>query len=131
MKKIFTPLIAVLLFVCTTAHAYLNTGRYELSGSKDSSGIIDYTGEMIIERQGENYRITRYLDGYQSEVGIGILKEGGLFQNDILSVAFCDLTGDVWGVISYEVLSAYELEGKWASSEAYTSGREFLTWVSY
>lgn len=116
-----------MLFLATGAYAWtLQTGTYDLSGGNTSWGTGAYHGEVVIAPQGDNYSVIWRVGSRQTQVGIGIL------QDDILSVAFTDLSNNLfWGVASYRVRPFGELEGKWTSADGQTQKPEFLSWKNY
>lgn len=125
MKKMFLVLMLVLIngvFAWT-----LKTGTYDLSGGNDGWGNVAYHGEVVIAPAGDNtYSVVWFIDSQQTQVGVGIL------QDDILSVAFSDLSNNTfWGVASYRVGPWGELEGKWASYNGQGEKAEHLVWKNY
>lgn len=123
MKNIFT-ILAVFCFIGSAHAYYLRTGTYQLSGGNSQWGS-SYQGEVIIAPQGENYKVTWFIGSQQCQVGVGIL------QDDVLSVAFNDITKNFWGIASYRVKFGGELEGKWTSFDGQTQKPEYLVWKSY
>jgi hypothetical protein len=123
-KAIF--LVALFMGLVNGAYAWtLKTGTYDLSGGNSSWGS-SYQGEVIIEPQGNNYRVIWLVGTRQTQVGVGIL------QDDILSVAFTDVSNSTfWGVASYRVGPFGELEGRWTSVDGQTQKPEYLAWKSY
>jgi hypothetical protein len=124
MKKMF---FIVMLFLGFVQGAYawtLQTGTYDLSGGNTSwSG---YRGEVVIAPQGENYSVVWRVGTKQAQIGIGIL------QDDILSVAFTDLSNNsFWGVASYRVRPFGSLEGVWTSADGTVQKPEYLSWKNY
>lgn len=129
MKKLF--LICCLFLLSTKAqaenifHTYpLKTGTYELRGSNSPSGNLDYSGEVVINKQGNNYALCWKIDGEDSQVGVGILHK------NILSVSYIDTIQNRVGVMSFVITSEEELEGKWAGLLDKYYGREYLVWKS-
>ena len=102
------------------------TGTYNLSGTNNRSGTSAYHGQVIIESFGQNYRVTWLIGSTQCQSGIGILDD----DQTILSVAFWDSGKNDYGIASFDILSDYELEGKWASYNSSSYGRERLMFVS-
>lgn len=123
MKKIF---IFLFLVVSTMIFSWeLRPGTYSLSGTNPNGTF--YEGTVVIAPQGSNYRVTWYVGDRQTQAGIGI------FHNweNILSVAFADLSQGYWGTISYKINAWDELEGVWASSTSNYQGVETLKWLNY
>ncbi len=120
MKKMFF-LIAMLL--ASSSYAWtLKTGTYELSGGNSNWGGA-YHGEVVIAPQGDSYSLIWKIGNKQAQVGVGIL------QDDILSVAFTDLSNpSLWGVASYRVGPWGELEGRWSSYTDPGQKPEHLVW---
>ena len=124
MKKMFF-LIAMLLVSSTYAWT-LKTGTYDLSGGNSSWSGTGYHGEVIIAPQGDNYSVIWRVGSKQTQVGVGIL------QDDILSVAFTDLSNpSFWGVASYRVGPWGELEGRWTSYTDVSHKPEHLVWKNH
>ncbi len=124
MKKM---IFLAMLFLATGASAWtLKTGTYYLSGSNSEWGGNNYQGEVVIAPQGDNYSVVWRVGSRQTQVGVGIL------QDDILSVAFTDLSNSTfWGVVSYRVGPRGELEGRWASQNGLSQKPEYLVWQNY
>lgn len=124
MKK--TMFLAI-LFLGLTQSVYawtLKTGTYELRG--ESRGWNGYKGEVIIAPHGDVYTVVWLIGSKQAQIGVGILK------NDILSVAFSDLTQNAfWGVASYKVGPWGDLEGTWVDYTGSSQKSEYLAWKSY
>lgn len=117
--------LAIFCAFITAAHAYyLRTGTYQLSGGNTQWGNA-YQGEVVIVPQGENYRLTWFIGSRQCQVGVGIL------HNDVLSVAFNDITNNFWGIASYRVKFGNELEGRWTSFDGQIQKPEYLIWKGY
>lgn len=119
--------IFFLLLLASSVHAWtLRTGTYQLSGGNSNWSGNSYQGEVIIAPQGDNYSVTWVINGNQAQVGIGIL------QDDVLSVAFTDLSrSNFWGVASYRVRPFGDLEGKWTSFDGTVQKPEHLSHKSY
>lgn len=100
----------------------IKPGTYELRGSNTPSGHLDYRGEVTIVPQGENYALIWKIGRSQTQVGVGILHK------NILSVSYVDTSRGVSGVMSFQLLSDDELEGKWAGLNDTIYGREYLIW---
>ena len=120
-------ILLAMLFFSTGAYAWtLKTGTYDLSGGNSNWGGSGYQGEVIIAPQGDNYTVIWRVGTRQTQLGVGIL------QDDILSVAFTDLSNSTfWGVASYRVGPWGELEGKWSSYDGQAQKPERLVWKSY
>lgn len=102
--------------------AQLKLGAYALEGSNPRSTEINYRGEVVIEQQGSNYKLSWKLDGGQTQYGVGILTDR------ILSVAYYQFYGSrQTGVVSFYVKDNGDLEGAWAGAESGVSGKEWLT----
>ena len=101
-------------------------GTYEMHGS-NADGSGSYHGEVVIAPQGDNYSVVWRIGSYQSQVGIGVYRDW----DDVLSVAFADLSKGFWGVASYKVGFFGNIEGKWTASNGTTQGTEYLTWKNY
>ena len=126
MKK----MIFLFLFCAINCFAYANTrlrtGTYFMSGANSKWSATGYQGEVVIQQQGENYRVTWYVGSSQSQVGIGILND------NILSVSFCDTNNRTfWGVASYRIVGDGELEGRWTSVDGTGQKPEYLAWQHY
>ena len=123
MKKMF--LLCLLLAASGFAYPSLWPGTYALSGGNSKYGGSGYHGEVTIYPQGDNYRVVWRIGSSQTQVGVGILYE------DIFSVAYCDATKNLWGVVSFRLIRDGELEGRWASFNGTTQQPEYLIWKSY
>ena len=122
MKKIF---LLLFLAVASTSFAWeLKTGTYSLFGTSPSGSA--YHGTVVIAPQGDNYSVTWYIGNTQTQVGVGILRSW----EDVLCVAFADLSKGYWGTASYKVGAWGEIEGVWTSSTGYYQGTESLRWVN-
>lgn len=103
-------------------NGYVKSGTYEFIG-RDAEGN-PYSGRAIIKEYGKNYRVV-WKDKFEVLcIGIGILR------NDVFSVSFSDLKGGGKGVISYEMVSNFELAGEWAEMNDQLFGLEKLTYIS-
>lgn len=103
----------------------LSTGTYELSG-KTADGS-PYSGEVVIKRQGQNYRLEWMTGGHSTQVGIGIFDSW----ESVLSVAFTDVSNPrAWGVATYKVDIFGDLEGKWTTNDSFSQGSDKLKWKS-
>ena len=131
MKKLSSILFCALLLSFTNADAGyfdrdIKVGTYDLRGSNTKAGYTDYTGSVVITRQGDNYKLVWHIDGFQTLTGIGVV------EGDVLSVAYCDIETGNWGVISFKIdIFSEELDGRWASSTSTGCAYERLTWRSY
>lgn len=104
----------------------LSTGTYELSGS--SADGTPYHGEVVIKRQGNNYRVEWYTGGRSTQIGVGMLDSW----SNIFSIAFADASNPkFWGVASYTLNIFGELEGKWTTHDGYSYGVDRLIWKNY
>lgn len=102
-------------------NGFVKPGTYEFVG-KDIQGA-PYSGRLIIETCGENYKVTWKENFRVLSTGIGILR------GEIFSVSFCDLDGSN-GIVSYEMISNYEMEGGWARMNGESRGIERLNFIS-
>lgn len=102
----------------------MKVGTYELIGSNDESDVTHYRGKVIIAQQGTNYSLLWKIGSNQVQVGVGMLHD------DLLSVAYFDVMHQAGGVVSYHCISEDEIEGKWASLQGTSYGRESLIWKS-
>ncbi|MES2273594.1 MAG: hypothetical protein V4487_05345 [Chlamydiota bacterium] len=131
MKKTLLSFICLFFALFSTAHAYspysylLRSGTYQLSGGNTKWNGGAYQGEVVIQPQGENYSVVWFIGSSQAQIGVGIL------ENDILSVAFQDLSNATVGVVSFRIVADGELEGKWTSLDGYSQKPEYLVWKSY
>lgn len=125
MRKSFFLIAGILCLSFSTAYSALYTGTYR-SVTTDSQTNQVYTGKVIIENCGRNYRLTWKEDNRTILSGIGVLNNG------VLSVAFEDPSGAQKGVMSYTVGLWWnsELEGKWAYFDDRGTGRETLTYLN-
>ena len=129
MKKYKIALCTLLLLLLNVSGAdnihqtyQIKSGTYELRGSNDSSGHLDYRGEVVILPQGDNYALMWKIGRSQTQVGVGILHK------NILSVSYIDTSRGAAGVMSFQVVSEDELDGKWAGLNDTIYGREYLVW---
>lgn len=125
MKKFYLSLVC--LFVLLASHVSATEillGRYDLKGS-NASGWSSYRGEIIIEAQGSNYGLIWMVGNNQTQIGTGILVK------DILSVVYCDIRSNSYGVVSFQVLGNGQLKGYWSPINGTSYGTENLTWISY
>lgn len=123
MKKI---LCFLFLVIASSAFSWtLKTGTYELVGVNPYGNA--YYGQVVIVPQGENYKVVWYLDSGQTQVGIGIHRDW----EDVLSVAFADISTGYWGCVSYKANAWGDVEGRWTSSSGNVQGTETLRWISY
>ena len=126
MKTLKTLFLCLFLGAFTSAFGWgLKTGTYEMQGYNPSGGV--YRGEVIIAPQGENYSVIWRIGSSQAQTGIGVYRDW----DNVLSVAFADLSTGYWGVISYKVDFWGILDGKWASATGTSQGTEVLKWVNY
>ena len=118
-----TKSLVILLSVFQLLHANfsLTPGIYQLEGKNPGSDKVNYRGEVRIVPNGSNYELTWTIGYHQAQIGIGIL------QNDILSVAYYDLTGRGSGVISYQLIAPNQLKGFWTGYGSTISGEESLS----
>jgi len=128
MKKLF--LLCVLLLAATSyaspVYPKLRTGTYLLSGGNTKWADSGYRGEVLIEPQGENFRVIWRIGSAQSQYGVGILSNG------VLSVAYCDgSTNTNWGVASYVLVADGELQGRWTSYTGTSQKPEYLIWKGH
>lgn len=129
MRNAFLGLVGMMIFSFSTAYSsiyftngYIKTGTYESRTTDSVTGQV-FVGRVIIEPYGTNYRIIWKENDRIILTGIGILK------GDIFSVSFCDLDGNKKGVLAYELVSNYELNGKWAYMNDCVSGTERLMYL--
>ena len=123
MKKLL--LLCLVCVLSSFSSPKLWPGTYQLSGGNAQHGSIGYRGEVTIQPQGENYRVVWRIGSSQSQIGVGIL------DRDVLSVAYCDSSNNVWGVVLFRLVAEGELEGRWASFQGTTQQPEYLIWKSY
>jgi len=119
-------LMAIVLTCSFALSARDLTGTYDLVGTNSRTGNVAYTGQVIIEPFGHNYRVIWMIGSSQVQGGIGVLND----DETVLSVAYSDTSSGDKGVVSFDILSCIELEGKWASMNDSSYGRERLLWVS-
>lgn len=123
-------MLMAIVFSCACAITSLSardlTGTYDLVGTNSRTGVATYRGQVIIEPFGYNYRVIWMVGSNQIQGGIGVLNQ----DETVLSVAYSDTSRGEVGVVSYDILSSIELEGKWASMNAQSYGRENLIWIS-
>lgn len=101
----------------------LSTGTYQLNGN--TADGTAYQGEVVIKRQGNNYRVEWFTGGQSTQIGVGIFDAW----ESVLSIAFADASNSrFWGVASYRVGILGDLEGKWTTHDGYTYGTDRLTW---
>lgn len=125
MKKMIILVVALFLFATNAEARTLKTGTYALSGGNSEWSSSGYQGEVVIAPQGDNYKVIWRINNRQAQVGVGI------FQNDILSVAFTDASNpSFWGVASFRLKPFGEIEGRWTSFGGTTSKPEYLIWKS-
>ncbi len=109
-----TFIAVCILFAANLASASkgypIEFGVYKLKGT-NPDGVKRYTGKIVIQREGANYRVTWFIgpDALQAQVGIGILED------KVLSIGYMDASGDDFGVVSMKVINSKTLKGKWAS----------------
>ena len=102
-------LTCLLFALPALAHAQApRVGVYALKG-KNAGGTKHYDGKVIIQKEGENYRLTWLIGTQQAQSGVAILEE------DVLSVGYIDMSGMDFGVVSFKIISAEKITGKWAS----------------
>lgn len=125
--KIYKTLFILIFCLSSSCFAeyFLKTGIYSLKGSNTESGVINYSGKVIIESSGELYNLVWLIGNSQAQVGTAIL------EGDVLSVTYYDLNGKNFGVVSYHIVSENKLEGKWTPFRDSGYGREFLEFESY
>ena len=118
MKAISALLVTLLLSI--PALAEMRMGTYKLTGAIPGGNA--YSGTVKIEPNGENYKLHWVIgdQGQQQQMGQGILN------GDVLSVAYFDLSGQDYGVVSFKIVSDSRIEGKWASFESNVQGSETL-----
>jgi hypothetical protein len=126
MIKFFKTIIVIICFVSSShcGASSLKTGTYQLEGSNDESGNINYHGKVIVKSSGELYELRWIIGRNQMQIGTAIL------EGDVLSVNYYDLKSHSFGVVSYRIISENILEGKWAGFRCSRYGREFLTFES-
>ena len=127
-EVIMKKLLLLCLLFAANGFAYVSQiwpGVYQLSGANSAWSDHSYQGEVVIEPQGENYRLTWFIGSHQAQVGVGIL------DGHILSVAFCDAKNGSWGTVAFRVVGNGELEGRWATLNGTTQGLEYLVWKGY
>jgi hypothetical protein len=108
------------VFQLLHANLSLTPGIYKLEGKNPGSEKVNYRGEVEIVSNGSNYELTWTIGSHQAQTGIGIL------QNDILSVAYYDLTGKGTGVGSYQLIAPDQMNGYWTGYGSKTFGEESL-----
>jgi hypothetical protein len=125
MRKAIFLMAGILCLSFSTAFSGLYTGTYR-SVTTDSQTNQVYTGKVIIERCGRNYRLTWKEDNRTILTGIGVLN------GSVLSVAFTDPAGTQRGVMSYRLGFWFdsELEGTWAYFDDRGTGTERLTYLN-
>ena len=133
MKKVSLLLACSLLFLSPAAYAddasgsfKFKTGTYALRGSNDGSNNTTYEGDVIIKEQGDNYDVTWKIGRNRNQVQTGV----GILKGNVLSVAYYDVSGGSFGVVSFLLTAENTLTGKWSPIHGTKSGKEFLTWVS-
>lgn len=129
MKKCTMTACTLFMLLFSVANAesihqtyQIKPGTYELRGSNNASGHLDYRGEVMIVPQGDNYALLWKIGRSQTQVGVGILHK------NILSVSYVDTSKGASGVMSFQVVSEDELDGKWAGLNDTIYGREYLVW---
>ncbi len=118
-----TILLCLFFAILNTAFAWgLKTGTYDMYGVNANGST--YQGQVVITPQGDNYNVVWLVGNNQAQVGVGIFNSW----EDILSVAYTDITRTQWGVVSYKVGSFGEIKGKWTTYEGTRQATETLTW---
>lgn len=119
-------LLLCLLLITSCAYSSLKEGVYKLEGYNQGSHNINYRGEVWIESKGSNYELTWLIGSSRSQSQYGI----GILAGNVLSVSFYDLSSSNFsGVVSYVIISDWEIEGKWAQKGSGTYGVEKLTFL--
>jgi hypothetical protein len=103
-----------LAFVLFSSLAFADpVGRYEVSGT-NPGGKGDYSGQVVVERTGDTYRVTWNVGG-QRFIGTGI--------GDKNFIAVSYRSGDQTGLALY----AEEGDGTWVGVWTYAGGKQVGT----
>ncbi len=114
MSALFQRVLFFIVFsgaVAFGAQEPIALGVYKLKGSNPIQSSRQYSGKIVIQKEGANYRVTWMIgDNFnQSQLGIGILTDA------VLSVGYLDTSGRDFGVVSMKVINSKLLKGKWSS----------------
>jgi hypothetical protein len=128
MKNVFMTFCLAVSFLpqISWAEVPIRFGVYKLKGV-NPDGIKKYDGRVVIEKEGNNYRVTWFIGEQkaQSQTGIGLLKD------KVLSIGYMDHSGQDFGAVSLKVVSDKNLRGHWASMFSKgTFGEEEMTFES-
>ena len=85
-------------------------GVYKLKGT-NPDGLKKYEGQINIQKEGPNYRVTWFIGPTRSQAQVGI----GILENEVLSIGYMDASGKDFGVVSLRLLKGNVLKGRWAS----------------
>ncbi|MEM8628661.1 MAG: hypothetical protein AAGF04_01090 [Chlamydiota bacterium] len=119
-SKRFIPFFLAMLFLGSSlsAFSFFERSYPDIEGSyllvgKSKRSASSYRGIVEINRVGDNYSLIWKIGTSTTQAGIGI------FQGDILSVAFYDLNDpEFTGVASFRLTDEGNFEGPWASSNS-------------
>jgi hypothetical protein len=110
MKRVLLALVLLCVALPALANEPLQTGLYKLKGS-NPGGEKDYIGQIVIQKEGSNYRVTWLIGPKKNQAQTGI----GILENGVLSIGYMDASGADFGVVSMNVIQKGLLRGHWAS----------------
>jgi hypothetical protein len=124
-------ILSVILVVVASPFAVskekpIQLGTFSLKGT-NPDGIKKYDGVVVIQKQGENYRLTWLIGVEQRQAQTGV----AIYDKGILSVGYLDASGMDVGVVSFKVVNAKKLVGKWSSvGSRGEQGEEILDYMN-
>ncbi len=94
-------------------------GFYMVEGT-NPGGAGTYFGKVVIQQTGAVYKLNWNVGG-ESYIGTGILTE------DVLSVVYSDSTGNLFGVVAYQISRKGDmLVGRWTVYNGVNLGSEIM-----